>query len=265
MTELGRVTGLVAVAALVAIGCQSGDLPTKQNGVGPEFDHAPNGATDVQMEQFKICKHGSSASFSVTNGNNATENLTDGECRTIQTSGTGVTVTVTETGAQAGYEFDYVEVTTILAGTTTFLGSFTDPTVVGHIDGDEGVLAVYFNKPIETVGGQGCTPGYWKQEQHFDSWTSPYDPTDLFSDHFEDAFGGMTLAEVLAQGGGGLAALGRHTVAALLNGASGGVSYGQTDLEVIAAFNAVYPGTKGDYNTLKNSFAVANEAGCPLN
>ena len=38
---------------------------------------------------------------------------------------------------------------------------------------------------------------------------------------FDDAFPGMTLLEVLSQGGGGLNALGRHTVAALLNAASG--------------------------------------------
>ena len=77
----------------------------------------------------------------------------------------------------------------------------------------------------ERGGGEGCTPGYWKQKQHFDSWADPYDPTDLFSDHFENAFPGMTLLEVLGNGGGGLNALGRHTVAALLNSANSGVSF----------------------------------------
>ena len=28
---------------------------------------------------------------------------------------------------------------------------------------------------------EGCTPGYWKQEQHFDSWTSPLAPTADFT------------------------------------------------------------------------------------
>ncbi|MDH3224417.1 MAG: hypothetical protein OEO23_11935, partial [Gemmatimonadota bacterium] len=73
--------------------------------------------------------------------------------------------------------------------------------------------------PPPPGGGEGCTPGYWKQPHHFDSWTG-YDPEDLFSSAFEDAFPGMTLLEVLKQGGGGLKALGRHTVAALLNAAS---------------------------------------------
>ena len=111
---------------------------------------------------------------------------------------------------------------------------------------------------------EGCTPGYWKQEQHFDSWTAPYDPTgSLFEDYFDNAFPDMTLMEVLWQGGGGLNALGRHTVAALLNAASADVSYALSESEVIDAFNAVYPG--GDYEALKNRFAAENERGCPLN
>jgi hypothetical protein len=73
----------------------------------------------------------------------------------------------------------------------------------------------------------------------------------------------MTLLQVLEQGGGGLNALGRHTVAALLNAASGGVDYALTPAEVISAFNAVFPG--GDYEALKNLFATQNEFGCPLN
>jgi uncharacterized repeat protein (TIGR01451 family) len=114
-------------------------------------------------------------------------------------------------------------------------------------------------------GGQGCTPGYWKQTQHFDSWTAPLTPGTLFSDVFEDAFPGMTLLQVLEQGGGGLKALGRHTVAALLNAASPGVSYDVTEQGVIDMFNAVFPGSKSNYNRLKNYFEGFNEQGCPLN
>ena len=79
---------------------------------------------------------------------------------------------------------------------------------------------------------------------------------------FEDAFPGKTLLEVLENGGGGLDALGRHTVAALLNAASSGVDYDLTTAQVISAFNAVFPG--GDYETLKNRFAGFNEQGCPI-
>ncbi|MGR9085984.1 MAG: hypothetical protein ACU841_02795 [Gammaproteobacteria bacterium] len=115
------------------------------------------------------------------------------------------------------------------------------------------------------VHGQGCTPGYWKQEHHFDSWTLPYTPATPFATVFDDAFPGKTLLDVLKQGGGGLKALGRHTVAALLNAASAGVDYDLTASDVIAQFNAAYPGSASTYEKLKNKFAKLNEQGCPLN
>ncbi|GAA5192159.1 hypothetical protein [Ferrimonas gelatinilytica] len=110
-------------------------------------------------------------------------------------------------------------------------------------------------------GGQGCTPGYWKQPHHFDSWVM-YGPDDLFSTAFgSDLFGDMTLLEVLQQGGGQYKALGRHAVAALLNASSGDVSYKYSAHEVISAVQ----GVNGNVESLKNGFAYQNEMGCPLN
>lgn len=117
---------------------------------------------------------------------------------------------------------------------------------------------------VET-GGQGCTPGYWKQSQHFDSYPAPYTPQTLFSDVFADAFPGMTLLQVLNQGGGGLRALGRHTVAALLNAASGNVAYDRSVDSIIESFNAAYAGTRDAQEHLKNVLEHFNEQGCPLN
>jgi hypothetical protein len=108
----------------------------------------------------------------------------------------------------------------------------------------------------------GCSHGYWKNHS---SWPWPYTPGTLFSDVFEDAFPGMTLLAVLQQGGGGLNALGRETVAALLNASSSGVNYPLLDTEVIDRFNAVHPGTKQEYNALKDEFEADNTLGCPLN
>jgi hypothetical protein len=116
-----------------------------------------------------------------------------------------------------------------------------------------------------TEGGEGCTPGYWKQDHHFDSWTLPFEPETHFADVFEDAFPGMTLHQVLEQGGGGLIALGRHTVAALLNAASPGVAYDMSVADVIDAFNAVHPGDKHEYEDVKDMFEHFNQQGCPLN
>ncbi|MGH7504738.1 MAG: hypothetical protein ACRELX_03770, partial [Longimicrobiales bacterium] len=97
----------------------------------------------------------------------------------------------------------------------------------------------------------------------FDSWPAPYTPDTPFSDVFSDAFPGMTLVEVAAQGGGHLKALGRHTVAALLSAASAGVSYDLTVADVITKFNAAF--ASGDYKATHKEFEGFNEQDCPLN
>lgn len=109
---------------------------------------------------------------------------------------------------------------------------------------------------------EGCTPGYWRQPQHLDSWVG-YEPTDLFMNVFGDGFVGMDLLEVVWLGGGGLNALGRHTVAALLNAANPDVNYPYTTDQVIDMFEAAF--NSGEYESLKNNFESYNELGCPLN
>ena len=69
----------------------------------------------------------------------------------------------------------------------------------------------------------GCTPGYWKQTQHFDSWATPILPATSF----EAVFGNIPGADVsflqALQGGGGsdlegaLRILRRAAAAAYLN------------------------------------------------
>jgi hypothetical protein len=124
-------------------------------------------------------------------------------------------------------------------------------------------------------GGEGCTPGYWKQRHHFDSWVT-YDRDESFSGVFGPTITircgkkrrtepNPTLRQALKAKGGGINALARHTVAALLNAASPDVSYDLFVDEVIDEFNAVYPGTKQEYNVLKDYFESFNEQGCPLN
>ncbi|MBY5992110.1 hypothetical protein [Ferrimonas balearica] len=112
-------------------------------------------------------------------------------------------------------------------------------------------------------GGEGCTPGYWKQPHHFDSWVM-YSPDDTFYMAFgSDIFGSdKTLLEVLKTGGGKEYAMGRHAVAALLNALNDDVSYKYSKDEVVAA---VQGASKGSYNDVKNAFEHQNEKGCPLN
>jgi hypothetical protein len=115
-------------------------------------------------------------------------------------------------------------------------------------------------------GGQGCTPGYWKQAHHYDSWVG-YTPDQSFESVFgRDAFGGdPSLGAVVGFGGGGVNALGRHAVAALLNASSADVSYEYSTSEVISMFQAAFDSGAAAIESTKDLFDVANNAGCPLN
>ena len=126
---------------------------------------------------------------------------------------------------------------------------------------------------VQPPGGEGCTPGYWKQPQHFDSWVG------FTQDQFFDAVFGVdvtirvdaktedpnaTLLEALDANGGGINALARHAVAALLNASNPDVDSDFTTAQVIALVqDAVAPGgiTIEEAHQL---LAAANEQGCPL-
>lgn len=158
-----------------------------------------------------------------------------------------------------------------------------------------GMMSGNLSKPQERC--DGCTPGYWMQCQHLDSWV----PTGFKpDDKFNTVFGvtqyinphnnqPYTLLEVFGLngngGGGGTNTancktkpngravsnmgsdpispnLGFHAVAALLNAAHPNVNFGYTAGEVINLFQKNYLGNPGG---LKDSLAMLNERGCPLN
>ena len=120
----------------------------------------------------------------------------------------------------------------------------------------------YFGKEPQTGGGQGCTPGYWKQDQHFDSWVN-YSPTDDFEATFGvNASFNLTLLGALELGGGGEEALARHAVAALLNASNSEVDYFYTATQVIALVQDAY--ATNNFEQVKDDLEVQNEAGCPL-
>ena len=82
---------------------------------------------------------------------------------------------------------------------------------------------------IETSGGQGCTPGFWKQSQHFQFWVG-FSPNQTFSSVFGVTItvntGGKTtvtdptLLQALSANGGGFNAFARFSVNALLASSS---------------------------------------------
>lgn len=260
----------LALVALLAAGCT--ESPTNSDVVGPNFN------VTTPPERVTVCKDGSSPAgtydFTVSQEGGRGGNLLvgsnfslgSGQCVDVWEAlgnppipDPPTMVTVTELTPPAGIQFD--SLVGVSDGEGPFFTLGTSWTVrVNHF---HGALYNYYNSEVPPPpGGEGCTPGYWKQPQHFGNWPAPYTPSTQFSAVFENAFPGMTLLQVVSLGGGGLNALGRAAVAALLNAQSGDVDYGMTAAEVIAAFNAVFPG--GDYDTLKNQFDAANNAGCPL-
>ena len=141
-----------------------------------------------------------------------------------------------------------------------------------NADNTIGFRVEYFNELLPS-GGEGCTPGYWKNHAGAYSFSvggrkkpsawqvySPpagYDATFGVTSSFNS-----TLIAALIRGGGGENALGRHAVAALLNAAHSGVSYAFTTSQVIALVQSAY--ASGDFTGIKDQLAAANEQGCPL-
>lgn len=274
MVRLPNLHGILvaSVTGLLLVGCDAQDpsAPT----VGLIRPASVGGVPTAERNFVYLCKDGTDATFDYSvGGTPSTISIVNGDCQLIANYAGGFrqAVNVTEL-IPANTVLDSLTLSEIYGRTDDPVGTTTNTTFTGTasvstwVGLEWGAVITYYNRfvpPPPPGGGEGCTPGYWKQSQHFDSWTAPYTPTTLFSDVFENAFPGKTLLAVASNGGGGLNALGRHTVAALLNGASGGVDYDQSAQAVIDAFNAVFPG--GDYEGQKNIFAAFNEQGCPLN
>jgi uncharacterized repeat protein (TIGR01451 family) len=124
-------------------------------------------------------------------------------------------------------------------------------------------------------GGEGCTPGFWKQDQHFDSWVG-FAPEDSFEDVFgvdvtlraggQNTIDDPTLLDALNATGGGVNALARHAVAALLNASNPDVSFDLTPQEVIDLVQAaIESGDPAQIQAAHEQLAELNEQGCPLN
>jgi len=121
-----------------------------------------------------------------------------------------------------------------------------------------------------TTGGEGCTPGYWKQDQHFDSWPVPT-TTTLADAGFTNTGlpAGTTLLEALSFKGGPTVQdakniLLRQAAAAYLNSLS--IAYAFTTAEVVDMVNdALASGDRDTILDVKDVLDAANNGGCPLN
>jgi hypothetical protein len=136
---------------------------------------------------------------------------------------------------------------------------------------------------LETVPGEGCTPGFWKNRGiTVGAWAEAgYNPTQTLSQVFAvpgslNGLGATTLLAALdLPGGSGVAGgarnLLRAATAALLNAAHPGVDYELTAAEVISQVNAALTkGASSDAQWRNRMLALAatldelNNAGCPL-
>ncbi len=120
---------------------------------------------------------------------------------------------------------------------------------------------------------EGCTPGFWKQSQHFDSWTG-FLTTQLVGSVFNQATpatSGSTLLEALSfMGGDDLEGaekiLLRAAVAAILSASSPDVIYPSTVTEIITSVNnAIVTGDRDTMISLASQIDADNNRGCPMN
>jgi len=124
---------------------------------------------------------------------------------------------------------------------------------------------------VPAMAGEGCSQGFWRH--HTDVWQG-YAPEDLVVDIFVDPNSYVDVTDTLLQalryrGGrgpeGGARILLRQAVAAVLNAAHSGVTYPQTESDVIATVNGALAG--GDRDTMLNlakQLDDDNNLDCPL-
>jgi hypothetical protein len=143
---------------------------------------------------------------------------------------------------------------------------------------ESGLLSGNLSNPGGTCGGEGCSPGYWKN--HVERWHPNYLPTAMFFSVFGvNAFPGATLYSVICMNAAplvpasctptsncteALKACGMHAVAALQNAATD-VSFVYDSDTVKASFASAYAsGSKTTIWSLKNQLDRENNMGCPF-
>ena len=151
-----------------------------------------------------------------------------------------------------------------------------------YVEGYDAAGGIWYDEDDATnvvTGGEGCTPGYWKNNA--DNWGASawvgYAPGDSFEAIFgvevtlrgngKATYPAPTLREALDANGGGINALARHAVAALLNIANPDIGYGigSTAALITMVHDAIASGDEAQIEALHMLLAEYNEAGCPIN
>jgi hypothetical protein len=119
----------------------------------------------------------------------------------------------------------------------------------------------------ETTDPEGCTPGYWKN--HLGAWAATsFNPSQTLESVFDvpDSLGldSVTLLQAASTGGGGVNALLRQAVAALLSASHPSVDYPVTVANIVADVNeALASGDRSMIEDLKNQLDTWNNLGAP--
>lgn len=179
-SRLAACTALLGLMVFAA--CERGPTSPEQEmpGVSLATTTGPSGLTfDVTAGDFRVCKVGSEADFtvSVTEGGNSITadnpsfSLMPGDCDLAHSDDGGDPdeVTITESGVEDGFQLDSIVVYAVDGnGNVTREKKVTGTnSVTGGIDaGKDGCTVVFYNSPAETVGTG--TPGYWMN--HPDAW-----------------------------------------------------------------------------------------------
>jgi len=218
--------------------------------------------------QTGVTVNGTSGSFELT---------VDGPCQDLPEIGPGphvITEAVPAGDAVTDITVDPIDrldpnTLNLVLGTVSVeaVDTSSTPTTVTFYDG------VVPSPPPPPPGDQGCTPGYWKQSQHFHSWVglTPDQTVDSVFTGALAALGGESLLTAL-QGGCGNGLLGaekillRAAVAALLNANS--IDYPFMYADIVTAVNDALASCDRDTvlglaTTLDN--ANNGQGGCPLN
>jgi hypothetical protein len=168
--------------------------------------------------------------------------------------------------------------TSALTGITVTGATFTSDLNARSVSvdvGEQSIVTVNFVNSLLPPGNQGCTPGYYKQTQHFAAWGSILQ-TQAVSSVFTGALSSLASENLLAalQGGGGSGLAGAETillraaVAALLNASNSAVKYPLTSAQVISEVNtALASGDRDTILLLGSRLDGFNngQGGCPLN
>ncbi|MGE0816202.1 MAG: hypothetical protein AB7O28_16445 [Vicinamibacterales bacterium] len=283
MTQFPRTftLGVAIVSAIALARCGQTPLnsPTSPTAAGGSTAKVSGpigspGDGDPTTEYLQICKTADSdlaGTFTVSSSAASgtfvpTVTVQPGTCViAVLIGGSGADYTVTETSS--GLQSATFNTLDTSSGSPVYTsGAYTNGSTL-HVGGSIGHVLSFknVNEP-PPPGNQGCTPGYWRQAHHYDSWTG-YAPGDDFDATFGVNFftPNITLGTAVALGGGGVNALARHAVAALLSAASAGVNYPYSTADVIAIVQGTGAYAGLSVEARKNLLAAANELGCPLN